>query len=74
MVTLRLTLKTPIEPLNIWYEFCTLVSFPALFYAAGVLGPAIGYIVGGYMLTIHTDFNQLDPDKYSLVIITTLRV
>ena len=35
----------------------------AIFYAAGVLGPALGYVVGGYTLAIYTDFIELNADE-----------
>ncbi len=37
-------------------------SIAAIFYAAGVLGPALGYMVGGYLLAIYTDFIDFDAE------------
>ena len=34
--------------------------FAAIFAAGGILGPAIGYIVGGYFVTLWTDFPTVD--------------
>ena len=33
----------------------------AIFYASGILGPAIGYLIGGYLLTIYTDIWEDNP-------------
>ena len=32
-------------------------------YACSTLGPAIGYIVGGQLLTIYVDYGRVDLDK-----------
>lgn len=35
----------------------TFSLYIAIFYASGILGPALGYMVGGYMLSIFVDWN-----------------
>ena len=35
----------------------------AIFYSAGVLGPALGYIGGGQLLNIWTEFDRVDVNK-----------
>ena len=36
----------------------------AFFVAAGVVGPTIGYVMGGYLLSLYTDFITLSQDEY----------
>ncbi len=43
-------------------KFIVCSIFSAIFYAAGVLGPALGYMVGGYMLAVYTDFIDFDAN------------
>ena len=40
-----------------------------IFYAFSVLGPAVGFILGGVLLTFFTDFDQIDTSECVLQII-----
>ena len=31
-----------------------------IFYTLALIGPAVGYILGGYFLSIYTDFDTVD--------------
>ena len=37
--------------------------FSAIFYIGGVVGPAIAFIAGGYVLVVFTDFYSVDAEK-----------
>ena len=34
-----------------------------IFYAVAIFGPAVGYILGGYLLSIFTDFDRVDTSE-----------
>lgn len=36
---------------------------PGIFYTMAVVGPAMGYVVGGQLLQIYTDFMTVDPSE-----------
>ena len=40
-----------------------------IFYAFSVLGPAVGFILGGVLLTFFTDFDLIDTSECVLQII-----
>ena len=40
--------------------FCYLLG---LFYAFAILGPAVGYLVGGAFLNIYVDVDKIDTDR-----------
>ena len=49
--------------LIIWennYNITTFIS--GIFNAMSVIGPALGFILGGFMLNIYTDFYLVDSD------------
>ncbi|XP_078038214.1 organic anion transporting polypeptide 26F isoform X4 [Augochlora pura] len=37
-----------------------------IFYTMAIIGPAMGYVVGGELLKLYTDFVTVDPSKISL--------
>lgn len=39
----------------------TIISVSGTANAMSILGPVIGYIFGGYLLSIYVDFDVLDP-------------
>lgn len=40
--------------------FMGALFFPGVYYTMAVVGPALGYVIGGQMLTIYTDFVSVD--------------
>ena len=40
------------------------ISFAGIFYSMGVLGPAIGYIGGGFLLDLYVDVGRVDMESY----------
>ena len=37
--------------------------YMGILYATAVLGPALGYIVGGLLMSIYTDFDRVDTGQ-----------
>lgn len=40
----------------------TIMMFTGVYYTMAVVGPALGYVLGGQLLKIYTDFVTVDPD------------
>lgn len=38
-----------------------LYNFIGIYYTMAVIGPAVGYVVGGQLLLLYTDFVTVDP-------------
>ena len=47
---------------HIFVDLTLAILYLGLFYAMAVLGPALGYICGGLLLTVYTDFHAVDMD------------
>jgi hypothetical protein len=41
--------------------FKILIFSIAIFYTMAIIGPALGYVVGGQLLLLYTDFITIDP-------------
>ena len=37
--------------------------FPGIFYAMSIIGPAVGYMIGGELLKRFTDLDRIDVTK-----------
>ena len=37
--------------------------YMGIFYSMAIIGPAVGFILGGYFLSIYTDFRSVDVDE-----------
>ena len=48
--------------------------FEALFITFGLIGSSLGYALGGYLLSIFTDFLSLGSDEYGRFVITNKMV
>ena len=44
-------------------KFKVTLALSGFIFACSALGPAIGYIVGGRMLQVYVDFDQVDTTK-----------
>lgn len=42
-------------------QMCSLC--PGIFYTMAIIGPALGYVIGGELLKLYTDFITVDPSE-----------
>lgn len=40
----------------------TFFTFTGIYYTMAIIGPAVGYVVGGQLLLIYTDFMTVDSN------------
>lgn len=38
-----------------------MIYFPGIYYTMTIIGPAVGYVTGGQLLLLYTDFLTVDP-------------
>ena len=38
-------------------------QYLGIFFALAVFGPAVGYILGGFFLSLYTDFDRIDDSE-----------
>lgn len=42
-------------------QFLSNLPNSGIFYTMTIIGPAVGYVVGGQLLLLYTDFLRVDP-------------
>lgn len=49
------------------FNFISFFFFPiGIYYTLTIMGPALGYVIGGQILQIYTDFYAVDPNSWVL--------
>lgn len=51
-----------LDPDLICILYCVAI-FPGVFYAMAIIGPALGYLMGGEMLKRYTDIDSVDVSR-----------
>jgi hypothetical protein len=47
----------------VWYNFNIVSIISAIFHAFAIVGPALGYLIGGAFLNLYVDFDSVDTNR-----------